>query len=124
MLQPEGVIERLAILADEWKLASLQPQITACRNLLQRHNGIDVAVFGRFKAGKSSFLNHLTGRAVLPIGVVPLTAVITRLRAGEHDRVSVHYKGTLLDGTVFDSMYRGNEMGDAITRLKAPDCRS
>ena len=60
MLQPEGVIERLAILADEWKLASLQPQITACRNLLQRHNGIDVAVFGRFKAWpkiKGGFLN-------------------------------------------------------------------
>ena len=91
MLQSEGVIECLASLAGEWKLANLQPQIAACRNLLRRHNGIDVAVFGRFKAGKSSFLNHLTGRAVLPIGVVPLTAVITRLRAGEHERVNVHY---------------------------------
>jgi GTP-binding protein EngB required for normal cell division len=50
-----------------------------------------VAVFGRFKAGKSSFLNHLTGRDVLPIGVVPLTAVITRLRFGPVERATVKY---------------------------------
>lgn len=58
-------------------------------------DGIDVAVFGRFKAGKSSFLNHLTGRNVLPIGVVPLTAVITRLRYGGRERAEVRF----LDGT-------------------------
>ncbi|HTV76121.1 MAG TPA: dynamin family protein, partial [Candidatus Baltobacteraceae bacterium] len=54
-------------------------------------HGIDVAVFGRFKAGKSSFLNHLTGRNVLPIGVVPLTAVITRLRFGPSERAEVRF---------------------------------
>ena len=84
-------LERIAALADEWKLASLQPQITTCRHHLRAHNGIDVAVFGRFKAGKSSFLNHLTGRAILPIGVVPLTAVITRLRFGEKDHAQVRF---------------------------------
>jgi GTP-binding protein EngB required for normal cell division len=79
------------------KLASLQPQIAACRKFVAatlsspNRGGIDVAVFGRFKAGKSSFLNHLTGRAVLPIGVVPLTAVITRLRAGPVEKVTVRF---------------------------------
>ena len=55
-----------------------------------------MAVFGRFKAGKSSFLNHLTGQAVLPIGVVPLTAVITRLRYRPGKRTEVRF----LDGRV------------------------
>jgi GTP-binding protein EngB required for normal cell division len=87
----ESILSRLAALANEMKLANLYPQITACRNLLQTRNGIDVAVFGRFKAGKSSFLNHLAGRAVLPIGVVPLTAVITRLRYGEAERAEVQF---------------------------------
>ena len=36
---------------------------------------ISVAVLGRFKAGKSSFLNHFLGRNFLPVGVVPVTAV-------------------------------------------------
>jgi GTP-binding protein EngB required for normal cell division len=91
MAESEKMLEHIAALADQWKLANLQPQILACRNQLHARNGVDVAVFGRFKAGKSSFLNHLTGRAVLPIGVVPLTAVITRLRYGESDRAEVRF---------------------------------
>jgi GTP-binding protein EngB required for normal cell division len=88
------LLSRVSVLVDEYKLANLRPQIAACASLMQAHNGIAVAVFGRFKAGKSSFLNHLTGRAVLPIGVVPLTAVITRLRYGPDARAEVRF----LDG--------------------------
>lgn len=91
MSAPETILECVAALADEWKLAGLQAQIDACRRQLQSRHGIDVAVFGRFKAGKSSFLNHLTGRAVLPIGVVPLTAVITRMRHGLAERAEVRF---------------------------------
>src|SRR5208283_817743 len=97
MVPPADILNRVTALADELKLANLQPQIAACRNQLNAGNdGIDVAVFGRFKAGKSSFLNHLAGREVLPIGVVPLTAVITRLRYGEPERAEVRF----LDGRV------------------------
>ena len=52
---------------------------------------ISVAVLGRFKAGKSSFLNHLMGRSVLPVGVVPVTAVVTQIRYGASDEARVHY---------------------------------
>lgn len=93
---PATCLPRLAALADEFQLTSLQPQIAACRACSQRSEGVEVAVLGRFKAGKSSFLNHLAGRAVLPIGVVPLTAVITRLRYGDPARAEARF----LDGTV------------------------
>jgi GTP-binding protein EngB required for normal cell division len=92
MNQADGILNRISGLAGELKLANLQPQIAACRKQFNgSSHGIDVAVFGRFKAGKSSFLNHLTGRAVLPIGVVPLTAVITRLRSGPAEKVTVRF---------------------------------
>jgi GTP-binding protein EngB required for normal cell division len=91
MIHPNGILDRVSGLAGELKLANLQPQIDACRKQFNGSNGIDVAVFGRFKAGKSSFLNHLTGRAVLPIGVVPLTAVVTRLRFGTSERAEVRF---------------------------------
>jgi GTP-binding protein EngB required for normal cell division len=91
MLQSADILDRVARLADELKLASLRPQIVACRHQLHDGNGIDVVVFGRFKAGKSSFLNHLTNRPVLPIGVVPLTAVITRLRYGPNEKAEVRF---------------------------------
>jgi len=52
---------------------------------------IGVAVLGRFKAGKSSFLNHFMGRDALPVGVVPVTAVVTELRYGPRVEARVHH---------------------------------
>jgi ribosome biogenesis GTPase A len=56
---------------------------------------ITVAVLGRFKAGKSSFLNDFVGREVLPVGVVPVTASVTEIRYRPCDRATAH----CLDGT-------------------------
>jgi GTP-binding protein EngB required for normal cell division len=93
-----GILERVSGIADEFKLGNLAPQIAACRRQLEARNGIEVAVFGRFKAGKSSLLNDLAGRTVLPVGVVPVTAVVTRIRAGAAGRAEVRF----LNGAVKD----------------------
>ncbi|NGO39455.1 hypothetical protein G4L39_08610 [Limisphaera ngatamarikiensis] len=92
------VLDGLTRVVGELRLQSLEPQLAACRDRLRAGTRVEVAVLGRFKAGKSSFLNHLAGRAVLPIGVIPLTAVITRLRHGPRERVRVHF----LDGSFRD----------------------
>lgn len=92
MAQAEDVLERVSSIAAELKLGNLEPQIASCRRQLDASHTIDVAVFGRFKAGKSSFLNSLTGRTVLPIGVVPLTAVVTRLRYGPVEKAEVRFR--------------------------------
>jgi len=42
-----------------------------------------VACVGQFKRGKSTLINALVGRSVLPMGVVPVTAVPTVLRDGD-----------------------------------------
>jgi GTP-binding protein EngB required for normal cell division len=41
-----------------------------------------VACIGQFKRGKSSLLNAILGEAVLPVGVVPVTSVVTVVRHG------------------------------------------
>lgn len=41
-----------------------------------------VAVVGQFKRGKSTLINALVGDAILPAGVVPVTAVVTVVRHG------------------------------------------
>ena len=56
-----------------------------------------VVAIGEFKRGKSSLLNALIGRSVLPVGVVPLTAVVTVLRRGPA-RAVAHFE----DGSVSD----------------------
>ena len=92
MVQPNSILDSLARLVNELKLGSLDPQVNACRNQLLAGQGVEVAIFGRFKAGRSSFLNHLAGREVLPVGVVPLTAVITRVRFGLVERAGVRFQ--------------------------------
>jgi hypothetical protein len=43
---------------------------------------IEVGIFGRVSAGKSSLINAIIGEAVLPVGAVPVTAVPLRIVHG------------------------------------------
>src|SRR5436309_11452011 len=92
MVAVEKVLDRISGVASELKLTKLEPQIAACRRQFNGSKGIEVAVLGRFKAGKSSFLNSLTGRNVLPIGVLPVTTVVTRLRHGPSEKAEVRFR--------------------------------
>lgn len=50
-----------------------------------------LAVLGQFKRGKSTLLNALLGEPLLPMAVIPLTAIPTFLRAGPERLVRVFY---------------------------------
>jgi GTPase Era involved in 16S rRNA processing len=77
-----------------FQLASLNRQIEACETLISRNQLIDVAILGQFKAGKSSFLNSLIGKPILPVGAIPVTTTITRLQYGKIERAVVrHFDG-------------------------------
>jgi len=52
-----------------------------------------VVAIGEFKRGKSSLLNALIEEKVLPVGVVPLTAVVTVLKHGRPEAVGVYADG-------------------------------
>jgi len=51
-----------------------------------------VACVGQFKRGKSTLLNALVGRSLLPAGVVPVTSVPTVLRFGDRMRARVRFR--------------------------------
>jgi GTP-binding protein EngB required for normal cell division len=89
----EGAIQLAAGIADRYGISSLNPLISSCRAFAQERT-LNVAVLGRFKAGKSSFLNHLVGRDLLPVGVVPVTSVVSEIRYGPRERAEVRF----LDG--------------------------
>ena len=105
---PPGVCqERLAAVAqicERFKIASLLPQVLASVEFAGSHGEVDVAVLGQFKAGKSSFLNHLIGASVLPVDVLPATAVITRLRYGATDRAQVRFLSGRCEDISLDSL--------------------
>ncbi len=93
-LAQEG-LQKARSICDRMQILTLDRQIEACEGLLVENPPIDVAIFGQFKAGKSSFINSLIGQDVLPVGVIPVTTVISRLRFGERERATISfYDGT------------------------------
>ena len=87
------ILERIQVIRDKYSITAIQPNLDACAAVLESQDTIDVGVFGRFKAGKSSLLNLLAKKPVLPVGVTPVTAVITRLRYGPRERITIQYDG-------------------------------
>lgn len=89
------VVELVSELAGQYDLASIEPLLESCRALASQRE-ISIAILGRFKAGKSSFLNHLLQRQLLPVGVIPVTAVITEITYGPEEKALVEF----IDGHV------------------------
>src|SRR4026209_653760 len=51
-----------------------------------------VACVGQFKRGKSTVLDAMLGESILPVGVVPVTAVPTVVRYGPARSAKIHLK--------------------------------
>jgi len=67
------------------------PNIQRLINKLQE-NRFNLVILGAFKRGKSSLINALLGTPLLPIGIVPLTSVVTLLAYGEELSIQVHFQ--------------------------------
>lgn len=96
-LTTSKAVELVAALAAQYQISAIEPFLHVCSAVLERQD-LTVAVLGRFKAGKSSFLNHFAGRPILPVGVVPVTSVVTEILFGPTERAEVRF----LDGAVED----------------------
>lgn len=55
-----------------------------------------LAVVGKYNRGKSSLMNAMLGQSWLPTGILPLTSVITTVRYGTKQRVSIRTEGSSL----------------------------
>ena len=111
------LLERLVEIRERYRMESLDPQIEACRRGLRDDGVIDVTVLGRFKAGKSSFLNCVAGQDVLPVGAIPVTSVITILRFGEREQARVRF----LDGG--EVVVPVGKLPDFVTEEENPENR-
>jgi ribosome biogenesis GTPase A len=78
----QQALQKVRSTCDRMQILSLVRQVEACEGLLVENPPIDVAILGQFKAGKSSFVNSLIGQDILPVGVIPVTTVISRLQFG------------------------------------------
>jgi GTPase Era involved in 16S rRNA processing len=111
---PHGLLSGLRRLAALDLLTDDQRRLAAEAADKLANEVVYVAVIGEFKRGKSSLINALLGEAVLPTGVVPVTAAPTLVRFGETARATVR----LLDDT--DVPISPAELADYITERGDP----
>jgi ribosome biogenesis GTPase A len=75
---------------------NFQTEIERLRELEQRRKQgrFHLAVLGQFKRGKSTFLNALLSESILPMGILPLTAIPTFVMAGSQKQAKVYFQDT------------------------------
>jgi GTP-binding protein EngB required for normal cell division len=110
----QQILMLISELMQRYQITSIQSFVENCRLSLERSD-LNLGILGRFKAGKSSFLNHLIGRELLPVGVIPVTTVVTDLAGSETDFAEVQLtNGSRLHVGV-------NEISQFISEIENPD---
>ena len=128
---PEACVGQIDRICREFRIDSLLPQVNACAEVMEDGDIVDVAIVGRFKAGKSSFLNSIIGADLMPVAVLPVTAIVTRLWYGPRDRAVVRRQDggeqevplTSLAEYVTEQQNPGNVKGVAIVDVELTGLR-
>lgn len=84
------LLAKIERVVTERGLVEFRSSIAAIADRLEDQT-LEVAVFGRVSAGKSSLLNAILGEDILPVGVTPITAVPTRIRFGAQTLLTVAF---------------------------------
>lgn len=83
-------LQTLSIEAQRHGLDRLAEEAEALRARVEERR-FTVAVVGDFRRGKSTFINALLGRPILPSDVAPTTATVNRITYGTKPRVELHF---------------------------------
>lgn len=85
-----AALERLSQFAASHESQRLVQYFEALQGQLESRS-VNLVVFGEFKRGKSTLINALVGRPLLPSSVIPLTAVVTVVRYSTHPFCRISY---------------------------------
>jgi GTP-binding protein EngB required for normal cell division len=88
---------QLRLLREAFKKSDDSAGEKQCEELMVKlaEDRFTLAVLGQFKRGKSSLMNAIIGRELLPTGVLPLTSAITKLNFGPQERLVVEREGLI-----------------------------
>ncbi len=109
--------QQLILLADQLKAIQSDPESIAALEKIQKNlqdERFRLVILGQFKRGKSTFINALLGKEVLPTDVIPATAVITEIRYGSRPGCRIHFhEGESRDAAL-------NELSGFVTENENP----
>ncbi|MGH7282543.1 MAG: dynamin family protein, partial [Polyangiaceae bacterium] len=105
-------LQELADFADKIGAKSLRERIA--RDLVHKleEDRFHLVVVGEFNHGKSTFVNALLGKQVLPVGVTPTTATIHHLKYSEQPEATVVYASGKREPVKFEDVKRFVVGGD------------
>ena len=86
-----ALASELRQLSEILRLRGSESRLKHCAELMAKlaEDRFTLVVLGQFKRGKSSLMNALIGRELLPVGLLPLTSAITVLRFGPKERLLI-----------------------------------
>lgn len=127
----QQVAECIRAAQEALQASSREEAAARCQVLLVdlAEDRFNLAVVGQFKRGKSSLMNAIVGREVLPTGLLPLTSAITSLCYGPHEKLILRRQGwsllqeipvTELADYVTEHGNPGNVKGVLEARLELP----
>lgn len=88
-----GFLKKLQyVLLDESHLPSAQLTYALEQLQIRSEEPMKVAITGQFSSGKSTFLNALLAKNILPTGITPVTSKVNYIRYGDAFKIRVHYK--------------------------------
>lgn len=87
-------LEKVSLLLKESGICDEQNLKIKALNQRLKNKEFIISVFGQFKRGKSTLINAILGEELLPVGIVPVTSVITQIKHGEKSALLSDADGT------------------------------
>ncbi len=87
----QDALNLIDAVCQRYQITALEGFLESCQGFAEEQT-LNIAILGRFKAGKSSFLNHLLGQPVLPVGVIPVTTVVTEIQCGPQEGAEILFR--------------------------------
>ncbi len=127
MQAEERALRDLELVAGERKQDGIVAEAREARDALARRR-FNVAVMGQFKRGKSTLINALLGRDLLPTDVAPVTTAITAVEHGPRACAAVRFEDGREEEIGVDEVRRfvseeenpGNRKGVRVVRIELP----
>ncbi len=77
-----------------------------------------VAIVGQFSSGKSTFLNALISKEILPTGITPVTSKVNFIKYGEKQKLEITYNDGLTEFHSIDSLKLFTDQREGINDIK------
>lgn len=105
-----GGISNLSKICNALEMTERADALAAAKQKLQNH-AFSVGIMGEFKRGKSTVINALLGKEVLPADILPCSATLNQIKWDSRPHAEVRFK----DGSVKEVSIE--ELADYVTKL-------